>query len=236
MSMTMFINLLNLLPINPLDGGRIVKALICSFKESWAFVAMIFSFVAGVALSLSLGFGLLFLIALAGLFEVVHDYGLEKRLERLTSTLLRLVGSGVLYVFGLTVFELASGRVPIGLFPWLVTLFIILGGLAVLSLLVRDVYRLTLRWETKGTVYMSLNPVCVLLYPWIVLKHALSGVQELCSLTHKDLVRIDAHEQMNRRQLMFYAVAYVLIFVAHVSLVVYAANISEFGLAAELLK
>ena len=66
-SVSALVNIFNLLPIHPLDGGRVVKALVFSGRNRWAFIALMAGAAAFLALSVTLGLALLAGL-LAGLY------------------------------------------------------------------------------------------------------------------------------------------------------------------------
>src|SRR6185436_4780995 len=58
-SVSALVNVFNLLPIHPLDGGRVVKALVFSARNRWAFLAFAVASAAFFAVSVMLGLALL---------------------------------------------------------------------------------------------------------------------------------------------------------------------------------
>ena len=72
------INLLNLMPILPLDGGRVVRAALLRGRKSLIPVAL-FTVGTGVLVAIAIGSYILLLIALLGLVSLIRDY---KRMER----------------------------------------------------------------------------------------------------------------------------------------------------------
>ncbi len=82
------INLFNLLPINPLDGGRVFKSIAFSV-HSW--IGLIFLFIGLIAtgfLAYFVGFGIFLLLLLAGLGEMIVEYRNRKRLPPMNSGLI----------------------------------------------------------------------------------------------------------------------------------------------------
>jgi len=67
------INLFNLLPIAPLDGGRAMQALAFSFSSNLGVAVSVLGLFGAVALGASLGFSLLWLVALLGTLELVAE-------------------------------------------------------------------------------------------------------------------------------------------------------------------
>ncbi|MBI2047540.1 MAG: hypothetical protein HY363_03800 [Candidatus Aenigmarchaeota archaeon] len=221
-SFVVFINLLNLLPINPLDGGRIVKAITYSVKESWGFFAMFVSFLVSAVLAFHFDFGLLGFIALVGLYEVMSDYGVLDSMGKFMRTLLRIFGAWMLYLLISILIEKGSLVGNGGAFGLLLFSLTVLAACGILVASGFDAYK-----RTNGKI---------ITYPVDIIADFFAGIKEFFSLKHKNLRRIDGHEQMDKKQLLQYSLYYILIFLAHIPVIVYAAKISNFGLAAEMLK
>ncbi|MBR7799672.1 site-2 protease family protein [Undibacterium fentianense] len=71
------INLINLLPILPLDGGHVVKSIGFSVNGKFGLIAMIVGSVLGIVGSYSLGLSFLALFMLIGTFEIVGEWKLR---------------------------------------------------------------------------------------------------------------------------------------------------------------
>ncbi|HET9555447.1 MAG TPA: site-2 protease family protein [Anaeromyxobacteraceae bacterium] len=67
------INLFNLLPITPLDGGRAMSAFANSFSSSLGVAVGVLGLAGAVALGMSMGFSLIWLVALVGAMELVAE-------------------------------------------------------------------------------------------------------------------------------------------------------------------
>jgi Zn-dependent protease len=69
-----FINLFNLLPINPLDGGRIIKSVAFSISSRLGFIIMVIGIIASVIMTFYFGVILFSILLVMGLLEVLYEY------------------------------------------------------------------------------------------------------------------------------------------------------------------
>ncbi len=67
------INLFNLLPIAPLDGGRIMQAFAYSYSSALGLAVSLLGLVGAVALGATLGFSLIYFIAALGAMELISE-------------------------------------------------------------------------------------------------------------------------------------------------------------------
>jgi putative peptide zinc metalloprotease protein len=74
-----FINLFNLFPVNPLDGGRIVKSVAFSLGSWLGIAVMLAGFVAALTVSFWFGFGLLVFVILMGGIEFAAEIRTRRR-------------------------------------------------------------------------------------------------------------------------------------------------------------
>ena len=67
------LNLLNLLPVVPLDGGRVLQAFALSFSSTLGVALCVLGLVGAVAVAAWLGYGLLWLVAALGAMELLAE-------------------------------------------------------------------------------------------------------------------------------------------------------------------
>ena len=73
-SVSALVNVFNLLPIHPLDGGRVVRALVFSGRSRWAFGALLVGSAACFALSATLGLALLSFFIVIGAVDLLAGW------------------------------------------------------------------------------------------------------------------------------------------------------------------
>jgi len=73
-SVSALVNIFNLLPIHPLDGGRVVKALVFSGRNRWAFLAFAAASAAFFAVSVMLGLALLTFFIVIGAIDLMASW------------------------------------------------------------------------------------------------------------------------------------------------------------------
>lgn len=79
-SISALLNLFNLLPVHPLDGGRVIKALVFSGRNYWALVILLTISAACAVLSMKLGFYFLVFFIVLGVIDTLSGWrvGLEQ--------------------------------------------------------------------------------------------------------------------------------------------------------------
>lgn len=89
-------NLFNLLPINPLDGGRIMKSIAYSVHSRAGLIFLIVGIIASSILTYKIGFGLFAFLAFVGGLELIFEY--KRRAEHPIMNRVTIFGSIVAYV------------------------------------------------------------------------------------------------------------------------------------------
>lgn len=68
------VNLFNLLPINPLDGGRMMKSIAFSINSTWGYRFLAIGLVLSMIATVWAGMALFFFLLIIGIFEFVFEY------------------------------------------------------------------------------------------------------------------------------------------------------------------
>jgi Zn-dependent protease len=213
-SVMSLINLFNLFPINPLDGGRITKSLLYSFRDSIGFFLMMLNFMLAIVFSLSTGLLLITFIALIGFWEVVKDYGLTDKFEKTTKTLIRVL-----------LLLVANGIIS-NLSPdpgWLEAFGVVVFFLIFFALLLMDL---------GDTVFDEGKKLWD--YPVVVVREAFKALGEALSVKPEDLKRSET-ERMTRSQTLAYGLVYLVSFVIMLALIIYTSSIPGSEIAKEML-
>lgn len=80
-SLSALINIFNLLPVYPLDGGRVIKALVFSSRKYWGFALLVAISATGFALAASIGWGFICVFIVIGLVDLLlswRDFSAQK--------------------------------------------------------------------------------------------------------------------------------------------------------------
>lgn len=225
-SLMSFINLFNLFPINPLDGGRVVKSLLYSIKGSFGFYFSLLSALAAIIISLKLGFSLLAIIATLGLMEMTSDYGLTKSVPKLMKTMLRITFVFVFVFISVSPIMAWLGGVEVpGIFGVISIICSIIFGILFIIGLLGDIHIST--QDSKLPFYY---------YPIIVITDVFKGIGEIFTLKPSNLKPIEDYQPMSKGYLSLYALAYALTIVAMVGLMIYTAHIPGAEIGKEMIK
>lgn len=216
-----FVNMINLLTILPLDGGRMLKALVYSKRHGLSFLlAFIVSAVTAV-LAGAAGFTLFVIMAIMGFGEMFAEFGIANHLKHLMRTVWRIVLAvcGAVMVAYLVAGEWtwAENWLKISFYTLITGLLLVGAGI--------DVWKDTNSW---------LQPL--FLYPVKVLRDLGTGIAEIFDLRMSDIKPIEGYEVMSGRGKLWYILVFVSVIVLHVAALLFLSITPEGALMGELLK
>src|SRR5579863_10520296 len=88
------INLFNLLPVVPLDGGRVVKSITCSIGSRTGLAAVIAGMLLGAVLAVTADLWIFVIVIPLGLLDYLHDRHQAKQAERRAGRHARMAEAG----------------------------------------------------------------------------------------------------------------------------------------------
>lgn len=216
-----FINLVNLFPINPLDGGRLLKSLAYSKRHALAFGITLGVSLVTAVFGIVAGFYLLVYIAGVGFFEMAAEFGIKKYIPKLLATLIRFgLGCGVMIgVIWAIIINVTDSYFYLGLTFLVLYLIIVVAAVAM----------------EIGSTSKS-NGRSVFYYPIQVVKDIWIGLQEISKLRACDIEQIENYTIMGRKDKTFYSFLFVAIVAIHVLLIFDLGSIPGANFAQELMK
>ncbi len=212
-SFTAFINLANLFPINPLDGGRVVKGLVYSNNPARSLGMSVALTVAGVGLAMGYGLYLFCYLAVIGFFEIAGDFGVRERLRHLLASLARIaVAVAVIFIMPhLLRFDFTS---------FLTALFL----LGFFYLAGRDARRMARQSGARIWMYPMGVLICIYL-----------GVKELLDLRKGHINPIENYAWMTGGQKMAGFSSYAILVLVHTIILGVLARIPEASIGRALM-
>lgn len=217
-SMMSVINLINLFPINPLDGGRVVKSLLYSFRGSFGFFFSFFSLAIAAVVSHYTGLYLLAFVAVLGIGEAIGDYGLNEHLASLIKTGLRILAGSAFIIFSASLIVSVAAGVW-----WKIILF------SALSLIFGIIILID---AEKSTAKEKLSMIA---YPIVIIKDIWRGMVSLFKIRPEHLKRVAQHEKMSKGTILLYSFFYVASLICMIILIMYADSVPGCQLAKEIL-
>lgn len=170
-----FVNLINLLPIMPLDGGRMLKSI--GYSENLVASLLLIVSISAVTtvVALYVGFTLFALMATIGFLEICLVFGIHEHLKRALRTLFRAAWCYIVFTVLLTSpSDTGSEPVVLADVSWWLILAVIFLGVALIGLLIADIFGL--KKADESFIWT------ILLYPFRVVGEAIGGVQDIFSL------------------------------------------------------
>jgi putative peptide zinc metalloprotease protein len=113
-SVSALVNLVNLLPIYPLDGGRVVKALVYSGRSRFIYVGLVVISGLLIGYSFTHGFALIGFFGIMGLVDLLADWNSFDQDPKLKLNLYGIVFSLIWY--------LLTAAALIGMMVWIAAL------------------------------------------------------------------------------------------------------------------
>lgn len=229
-----FINLVNLFPINPLDGGRIVKALAYSRRHVRALMISLGITVVTTILGGLCGMELLFLMALMGFWEIAQSFGIHGRIKTFLRSLTRLAVASFIAMLFLAVFAPYVAHTIIQhtyIFPRsehrldaVDAIMAVMVLCLIVILIVVDVRNLT----SKAGRRLWWYPIMVCYEGWV-------GMRELIRLRKGHIKPIQNYGWMSAKQKLFYGFCFLGLIAVHAGLLIWLAKMPEASIGRELL-
>jgi Zn-dependent protease len=196
-----FINLINLLTVMPLDGGRMLKSIVYSENHGRSFMVAFVISTATAIIAGAAGYGLIMIMALLGFMEMFADFGMIKKTIYLMNSLLRVACMYLAIMAVNALIESISGG------NWFsITIFLVI-CIGFLGLLIFDI-------DTPNQSFTE----SIVHYPLKVLQELLVGIKQLFSLRMSQVQPIENYEFMVVKERYVYALVFFLTILSHIFL------------------
>lgn len=192
-----FVNLINLLPINPLDGGRILKALAYSHRHAASLATTVGVSVVTTILGAISGFGLLTYMAIAGLFEVTEQFGIREKISLFMRTLARVAAAVLIGLIAKWLMEWEG--------TWVWKTWISFLAVASIAAVGGDAFRSTKRVRKP-----------VFWYPFQIFLDLIAGLVQMARLRMSDVQPIEGYAVMPTKWKVIHAAIYFVVAFVHI--------------------
>ncbi len=216
-----FVNLINLLTIMPLDGGRMLKSLAYSENHGRSFIITCLISTATTIVAGFAGFFLFVYMAFIGLMEVLQEYGIRERLQHVVKSLLRAaIGFAIFVLTQYLVF--GNWQLPKN---WLAVSIVALVLFLVSFALVVDIWR-----DESGLIAPLIR------YPIKVVQGLFIGAVELLSLRWSHIQPIENYTVMAPEAKWRYGALFLGTIAAHAAMLFSLSVTPEGALMGDMLK
>lgn len=224
-----FVNLLNLFPVYPLDGGRVVKALTFSLHSTFAFFVLVLSFFLAVAVSFYLSWFLLLVLALVGFMETMMHFRVSS-LRPLFRAFVRAIGLSGAVFFAWIMLNDDS---------WTGWLSMVLAALFACALML-DLLREMIKWRIFSfsalVRFVVLVPLFPIAYSILLVINAWEGIRGVWAFRISEIQRPENYAPMNRQAVVLHGVSYLATAAAMIGFILLLRSVPGLEFVSQLLE